>query len=213
MSIDIKSMIEIAQLENEEYCLVFRPLDVGSPLDGHTWSLLVQAYCYAEKVLFGDVVHDPESDMYSAISARKEQLEEISGVIEKLSSDTAVRQKLLAQIEELEDFDDDMTTEEFLEWMATAGFDMSVPQLFDFGLDSFQDVEQATSVQAEIEHQGYRTDIEVIDDEVFFDINVITLPTLSSLQKIEHFLKTVALKYEVKYIGFGVEMQDGIEIT
>lgn len=151
--------------------------------------------------------------MYSAIAAKKEPLEEISRAIVKLSSNTAVREKLLAQIDELGDFDDDMTTEEFLEWMAIAGFDMKVPQLFNFGLDSFQDSEQASSVRAEIERQGYRTDVEVIDDEVFFDINVRTLPTLSSLQKTEHFIKTVALKYDVKYIGFGVDMQDRLEIT
>lgn len=187
MSIDIKSMIEITKIDTEEYCLFFRPLDAGIPLDGHILSLLVQAFCSAEKVNIEDTVHDPESDMYIAIMPRKEQLEDISKAIVTLSSNTVIREKILTRIGELNDPDDDMTTEDFLEWMSSAGFDMTMPQFFEFGLDSFQDSEQANSVQAEIEQQGYKTDVEVIDDDVFFDIIVKTIPTLSSLQKIECF--------------------------
>lgn len=212
-SVDIARMVKIEKIEGEDYLLIFRPSDAGSSLDGNAWSLLVHAYCNAINAPIGDVVHDPESDMYAAISADRKQLEAISKAIEVLSRDPALRDTLLSEIDHVDEIDDDLTTEEFLAWMADAGFDMTAPQTFNFGFDSFRNLEQVKNVQAEIERHGYMAEVEVTEDDIFFEVNVDTMPALSALQEIENYLESIALKYDIKYIGFGVDFENEVNFT
>lgn len=200
------SLVEIKKTENEQYCLIFNPSDIERSIDGYAWELLIKAYCRDEKISLEDVNHDPESDMYGAFASDIRPLEGIAVAIEALASNNILRDKLLKVVSELtiSRDDDDMSTEEFLEWMSEAGYDMSTPKAFIFDLDCVKDEEQAKAIQIEVERKGYKTETEILDDEVYFQVKVSVKPVLDLVLEIESSLESVARKYNAKYIGFGI---------
>ncbi len=192
-------------MKSGQYYLTFHSdVECGS-IDGYIWSLLVQAYCRANKMSLAGASHDPESDSYSAIAQEMEPLEKISEAIDALLADDSLREDYISRIGELDQSqdDDDLTTKEYLEWMTEAEYDMTVPQTFTFDLDGVKDAEQARVIQSEIEKKGYKTKVEIIDGEVFFEVIVKTEPTLNVVLDIESYLESVALTFDAKYIGFG----------
>jgi len=201
------SIVKIEALDTNQYYLSFDVNDIKHSKDGHTWALLIQTYCRNKKINLGDVTHDPESDLYAAIASTKESLEKISSVIQVLISDHYLFEKTLQKVNELDDYhdEDDMTTEEFLEWMSEAGYDMSKPKTFDFLLDNLINPEQAKLIENEIKAKRYKTRVDVSDpDDIFFQIKVSVKPSLDLVLEIEEYLESIALKYGVRYIGCGI---------
>jgi len=208
MTSNILKEIEIISLKPKGYSLLFQPSVFGSNLDGHTWSTLIQAHCISEQIKIDDVIFDPESDLFNAISQRKESLEVITTVIELLSKNSIAPENTLAQVSSISDSDEDMNTKEFLEWMSDAGFDLTIPQAFEFGFDSFKDVEHSKIVQKALKEEGYSAEIEEIDDDVYFDINIKILPNEQELIKVESCFERIAARFHIDYLGFGVDMND-----
>ncbi len=206
MTTDNNFIIGIEKLDDGQYYLVFHPSDTRLSYDGHTWAMLVISYCNAENIAIGDVTHDPESDMYSAISLNVGQLESIKTAIEVLMSNSNLCETLASQFKELDEGyeEGDLTTEEFLEWMDEAGYDMTKPRTFIFDLDAFENMEQAETVKNEIEKKGYNVKAELLEDDIYFSIKISLKPSLALISEIELYLQSVALRHGIKYIGFGV---------
>lgn len=143
--------------------------------------------------------------MYSALASNKEPLEEIATAIETLISNRDLCEKYVKSYDQLAfSEDDDMSTEEFIAWMDDAGYNMNRPRIFKFDLDYIEDEKQAELIKNIIENKGYKTKIETYDGEVFFELRANIKPNLKDILEIESFLESVAKKYNVKYIGFGI---------
>lgn len=197
--------VEIRELAANQYALFFF-LDDDSALDGHTWSDLIQAYGRAENLSLDDVIHDPESDLYSATATAIEPLEEVAAAIDALAGNSKLRSEYLRAISTTDrpHDDEDMTTEEFLEWMVEAEYNMAVSRNFMFDLDSLRDAQQAETIKREIERRGYKVTLEIDDPDIYFQITARIQPLLIEVLEIEAYLRSVAAKFGVRYIGFGI---------
>ena len=77
--------------------------------------------------------------------------------------------------------DDDLTTEEFLEWMVVAGYDMTARTAFTFDFDQIKNAEQASTIRNAVERRGYETNIEILEGELYFEVVVETKPLLEDI--------------------------------
>ncbi len=206
MNSSYKNTIEILDLKPDGFNLVFLPSNIESSADGHTWSLIIKAHCISEKTNINDIIFDPESDMFSALSNKKKSLEKLAIIIDSLINNHLIYEKALAGIETVSNSsDEDMTTEEYLEYMKDIGLNMSVKHTFEFMLDSFDSEKQAIVVKKILEGEGYSPKFEIHDDDIYFSLVLQLQPIESEVNKIESLLNRVSVMHGVEYIGFGVD--------
>lgn len=203
MTTGSKIEIEISDNGEHGYSLVFDPSDINSSHDGHNWSTIIKNHCIASNVIIDELTFDPESDMFSAYSEKSEPLETLRQAIEQLLSDDELLNSYSTDTNDIEDSDDDMTNEEFVEWMKENGIG-NTPQIFEFSFDAFNDKKQAKALESELTELGFNPNIEKIDGEIFFDLSVKIMPDVAELDAIESIFKRLAKQHGVKYLGFGV---------
>ena len=199
-------MLEIVDLGENGFSLIFDLSGLESNHDGHAWNEIVKAHCRFKKFSVEDIIFDSESDFFAAHSASRELLEklakEISSLVEKSDDITAAEIASPA----LGDCDDDLTNEEFVEWMREVGFDMKAKQTFEFGFDSFRNKNQVAKIEEAIAILGFKPAVEIFDDEIILDVITEIIPEESALNSIEASFLGIAKKYGVVYVGYIVDM-------
>ena len=202
-------LVEIKKIDNIGYQLILIPSDVNKVFDGHDWASLIQIYCDKKNILIEDVCHDPESDMYSAISSNLKQLESIKKSIKSLIKDSNLSGKLLIEAKELINDKNtdalDHFAEDYLNWMNESGYDMSFIRQFRFEISGFKNAQQAEFLKIEIEKKGYEVYLHIFEESVYiFQVIVHLMPSLNAVKTVESYIHSLVFKNNLDYIHFKV---------
>lgn len=192
--------IQIEKLETDEYMLTFDVNQFSGDIDGHKWSLLIQSYSKKETIDLEGVIHDPESDIYSASASSIEPLQKAVAIIKRLIADKKLMDIALKSIENKYHDEDDMSIEEFLQIMEEAGQDMNRPRNVTFLFSTMQDKVLAKKFENELKKKGYKTDIDIFDGDFIIEVKITMKPKLCDIQAIEKKFRSMAFKYGVTYI-------------
>jgi len=117
--------IHIQKIETNDYMLTVDVNQIGELIDGHKWTLLIKSHSQKEAIDLKGVMHDSESDFYTATASCIEPLQKIKSIIQLLNSDKDLMNIALETIGNKYHDEDDMSTEQWLNLLLETGVDMN----------------------------------------------------------------------------------------
>ena len=201
----VQEAIQIEKLEADGYILTFDVSQFSEEVDGHKWSLLIKSHSKNEAINLGGVVHDPESDFYSATAPSIEPLRKVASIIQLLTSDKKLMDIAADKIDGKYHDEDDMSIEEWLQLMEEAGFDMNTPRKTSFLFSTLQDKTLTKRIEKELENYGYKTEVDIFEGDFLIEAQTTMKPQLSEIYKVEEKFKAMALNFGAIYITCEIE--------
>ena len=193
--------IQIEKLETNDYILTFDVNQFSENIDGHKWSLLIKSYSEKEVIDLEGIVHDPESDFYSATAASIEPLQRVVSIIKILTSNKNLKDMAAESIGSKYHDEDDMSTEEWLKMLEEEGVDMNIPRKTTFLFSTMQDDALAKKIEKELKKNDYKTEIDIFDGDFIIEAQINMKPKLSDIQEVEEEFRSMAFNYGAIYIS------------